>query len=199
MNFFRKFIKNAHRKKLQTDSDAIFSLSSTYISLQTKLGLKSTGRCAICVEKVSGSHFGQLKQYIDSFLDSIKANFELSYSTLIDKSDYLWIIIDAKRIEDIVACVTAVGEIIEERGFSGQLLSAVIEFSDDDDGIENPYYLIYNYKLDSFYPFVPTNTTINQRRRNNQAEMKIMAAVTDDKLPFEKDMTHWYPIWDLPL
>jgi hypothetical protein len=26
-----------------------------------------------------------------------------------------------------------------------------------------------------------------------------MAAVTDDKLPFEKDMTRWYPIWDLPL
>jgi hypothetical protein len=26
-----------------------------------------------------------------------------------------------------------------------------------------------------------------------------MAAVTDDKLPFEKDMSRWYPIWDLPL
>ncbi len=197
MNFFRKFIKNTDNRKLQTDSDAIFSLSSTYISLETKLGLKSTGRCAICVEKVSGSHFDELKRNIDSFLDSVKTDFELSYSTLVDKYEYLWIIIDAKRIEDIVACVTAVGETIEERGFSDQLLSAVIEFSSD--GIENPYYLIYNYKLDSFYPFVPTNTTINQRRRNNQAEMKIMAAVTDDKLPFEKDMTRWYPIWDLPL
>jgi len=128
LNFFRKFMKNTNRKKLQTDSDAIFSLSSTYISLETKLGLKSTGRCAICVEKISGSLFDELKRYIDSFLDSIKTNFELSYSTLIDKYDYLWIIIDAKRIEDIVACVTAVGETIEERGFSDQLLSAVIEF-----------------------------------------------------------------------
>ncbi len=197
MNFFRKFIKNTDNRKLQTDSDAIFSLSSTYISLETKLGLKSTGRCAICVEKVSGGHFDELKRNIDSFLHSVKNDFELSYSTLIDKHDYLWIIIDAKRIEDIVACITAVGETIEETGFSDQLLSAVIEFSSD--GIENPYYLIYNYKLDGFYPFVPTNTTINQRRRNNQAEMKIMDAVTDDKLPFEKDMTRWYPIWDLPL
>jgi hypothetical protein len=49
-----------------------------------------------------------------------------------------------------------------------------------------PNYLIYNYILDKVYPFVPINTI--QKRRTNQAEMKIMAAVAD-KLPFEKDIS----------
>jgi hypothetical protein len=28
--------------------------------------------------------------------------------------------------------------------------------------------------------------------------MKIMAAISEE-IPFERDMTLWYPLWDLPL
>jgi hypothetical protein len=55
-------------------------------------------------------------------------------------------------------------------------------------------YLIYNYKRNKFYPFVPAG----QKNRDSEQEMKIVAAV-DQELPFEKDMSFWYPMWDLPL
>jgi hypothetical protein len=156
--------------------------------------MKSTGRCGICVKMVNETQFDELKQYIKSFLDGSKIDFELSYDIHADNYGYLWIIIDTKRIEDTVACIITVGETIEEKGFSDQLLSAVFEFSSD--GSQNqPNYLIYSYKLDKFYPFIPVATI--QKRRNNQAEMKIMAAIADE-LPFEKDMSHWYPLWSLP-
>ena len=196
LSFFRKLLKNNNSsKKPYADSDAIFRLSSAYITLETKLALKSTGRCGICVKKVSGTQFDELKQYIKNILDGSKTDFELSYDIHLDNYGYLWIIIDTKRIEDTVACIITVGEMIEEKGFSEQLLSAVFEFSND--GSQNqPNYLIYNYKLDKFYPFVPITTI--QKRRNNQAEMKIMAAVADDDLPIEKDTSHWSAMWGLP-
>ena len=168
-----------------------------YISLGSKLGLKSTRRCGICVERINGVQFEKLKSYIEKFLDTIKETvFDLSYSIPVDNNrDYFWIIIDASSIEDNVACIIAVGEIMEQNSFPQQYVSAVFEFSKD--GTEyQPYYLIYNYKLDKFYPFVPI---VNRRNtRDKQEEIKIMKAVKDERLPFEEDMEDWRPIWYLP-
>ena len=199
MIFFRKLIENINDdKRAQSDADAISTLSSAYISLETKLGLKSTRRCGICVENINEVRsVDELKLYIKNFLDTTKKiAFDISYDIHVDNSyGYLWIIIDANRIEDSIACISAVGETIEQKGFSQQLLSAVFEFSKD--GSEHqPYYLIYNYKLDKFYPFVPIVS--RRKARNNQEEMKIMTAILDDKLPFEENTDQWHPIWNLP-
>jgi hypothetical protein len=76
-----------------------------------------------------------------------------------------------------------------------QYLSAVFEFSKHGTDYQ-PYYLIYNYKLDKFYPFVPIISRRNAR--NKKEEIKIMKAVKDERLPFEEDMEEWHPIWHLP-
>ena len=198
MIFLKRLIENLNGDRdSQSDSDAISTLSSVYISLGSKLGLKSTRRCGICVERLNGVQFEKLKSYVEKFLNTIKERvFDLSYSIHVDNNrDYFWIIIDASRIEDNVACIIAVGEILEQNSFPQQYVSAVFEFSKD--GTENqPYYLIYNYKLDKFYPFVPI---VNRRyTRNKLEEIKIMKAVKDEKLPFEEDMEDWRPIWYLP-
>jgi hypothetical protein len=196
--FLKRLIENLNGdSQSQSDSDAISTLSSVYISLGSKLGLKSTRRCGLCVERINGVQFENLKSYIEKFLDTIKETvFDLSYSIHVDNNrDYFWIIIDASRIEDNVACIIAVGEIMEQNSFPQQYVSAVFEFSKD--GSEHqPYYLIYNYKLDKFYPFVPI---VNRRNtRNKQEEIKIMEAVKDEGLPFEENMEDWRPIWYLP-
>jgi hypothetical protein len=196
--FLRRLIENLDGDKdSQSDSDAISTLSAVYVSLGSKLGLKSTRRCGICVERINGAQFEKLKSYIEKFLDTIKETvFDLSYSVHVDNNrDYFWIIIDASRIEDNVACIVALGEIMEQNSFPQEYVSAVFEFSKDGTDYQ-PYYLIYNYKLDKFYPFVPI---VNRRNtRNKQEEIKIMKAVKDERLPFEEDMENWRPIWNLP-
>ena len=143
------------------------------------------------------SSFDELKLYIENLLDAAKKTaFDLSYAIHIDySSGYLWIIIDANKIEDSIACISAIGETIEQKGFSQHLLSAVFEFGKDGSQ-HQPYYLVYNYELDKFYPFVPIMS--KRKARNNQEEMNIMRAIADDRLPFEEDMDRWYPIWTLP-
>lgn len=192
MSFFRKFRKNFNNAKPKTHSDAIFSLSSAYITLETKLALKSTARCALSLKSVDGMYFSDLKDDIQRFLDISKSDFKLNYRIVTDSYGYLWVILEGERIEDILAGITAVGDSIEGKGFSSQLLALIFEFNDLNTNTRQ--YLIYNYKHNNFYPYVP----IGQKTRNTENEMKIMATIADE-IPFERDMSLWYPLWDLPL
>ena len=197
MNFFRRLRESISTsgggsKKRETDSDTISSLSSAYIALKTRLDLKSTGRSAICIKKVDLVPFSEMKQEIENFLDASKADFEITYRTIVDPYEYLWIIIMTKTLEDNVAAIASIGDTIEERGFSDKLLASIFDFNDG----STANYLIYNYKLDKFYPFVPISE--QQKRRDHDKELKIMSAVGDE-LPVEKDMSNWYPIWNIPI
>jgi hypothetical protein len=195
LSFFRKFRKGYNNNKPGTDSDAIFSLSSAYITLETKLGLKSTGRCALSLKSVDGMHFTEMKDDIQRFLNIGKPDVELSNRMVVDSYGYLWVILDGKSMGDILAGISAVGDTIQEKGFTNQLLVAIFEFNDKEkpNNGDSIQYLVYNYKFNKFYPFVP----FGQKARNSENEMKIMATIADE-VPFEKDMTLWYPLWDLP-
>lgn len=196
MRFFHGLWKHSGNttKKIQADFDAINSLSSAYVTLETKLNLTSTGRTAVCIKRASAQEFNEMKQEIEKFLEASKADFDLSFHTVVDPYDYLWIVILSKTIEDNVAVITAIGDTIDQKGFSDRLLASVFEFNNGT-LIE---YLIYNYKIDKFYPFVPINE--QQKQRNHSEELKIMSALIDEKkLPFEKDMSRWYPIWNIPV
>lgn len=196
MRFFHGLWKNSGNttKKIQADFDAINSLSSAYVALETKLNLTSTGRTAVCIKRASAQEFNEMKQEIEKFLEASKADFDLSFHAVVDPYDYLWIVILSKTIEDNVAVITAIGDTIDQKGFSDRLLASVFEFNNGT-LIE---YLIYNYKIDKFYPFVPINE--QQKQRNHSEELKIMSALIDEKkLPFEKDMSRWFPIWNIPV
>lgn len=196
--FFRKSKKNilSNNKKPKTDSDNLFSLSSACLTLETKLGLKSAGKCGLSLKNASGTHFNEMKEEIGRFLDISKSDFELDYRMVLDNYDYLWIILEAKGMEDILAGVAAVGDTIEEKGFCRQLLVSVFEFINmEETGDQNHqhYYLVYNYKYNIFYPFVPQGN----QSRNTENEMKLMATVGHE-IPFERDSSLWYPLWNLP-
>lgn len=199
MIFFKRFIDNiGDSRKLNSDSDAIFTLSSAYISLETKLNLISTGRCGICIKKADPDvNFNELKQSIESLLEaSKKTDLKMSYGVNIDEyHGLLWLVIDVTTIEDSVACVTVISEILEQRGSVIQLKCAVFEFGKKGSK-HQPYYLTYDYELDKFYPFVPIIG--RQKVRNSREELDMMRAVSKDKLPSEEDASKWYPIWHLP-
>ena len=192
MNFFRRFKKHAFK----ANSDAIFSLSSAYITLEIKLGLRNTGRSAMSIKAVDGMHFSVMREDIQHFLDASKTEFNLRYRIVTDSYGYLWVIIEANHMEDILAGITAIGDTVYEKGFSDKLLAAIFQFSNntENNNSNSIQYLIYNYKRNNFYPFIP----IGQKNRDTEQEMKILSTLGQE-MPFEKDMGFWYPMWDLPL
>ncbi len=200
------------------DADSIISLSTASVKLDDALGLKSTGKCGICVKYVETPSFKEMKKNVDEFL-SVASNgdggvYNFSYKSLIDDYGYLWFVLEGKKIEDLVAGITSIADTIHEKGFSKQLLATLFEFTsgygvrNEEDGFvdesQGSQFLIYNNKTDRFYPFVPANSSRNrdsnssQRRRNIVEERRIMDKIGKD-IPFEKDMGKWYPIWNIPI
>ena len=207
------------------DNKAISALSIAYVKLDSKLGLKSTGRCGILVKNVDTLEFSDMKQYINNFLSTVsdkqKMGWDFSHQSIVDNYGYLWFMLQGKAIEDIAVAINAIGDTIHEKGYSRQLLAAIFEFTSGYNvdggrlGMDNAntavnnnnksQYLIYNYKIDKFYPFVPLfssadvagNGLRKKSNRNYEQELKIMEQIKDD-LPLEKEVNLWYPIWNIP-
>lgn len=214
------------------DNKAISSLSTAYNKLENNLGLKMTGRCGLTVKSVQVQEFNEMKQYIDSFLsivsDKEKTAWNFTYKSLVDKYGYLWFLLKGREMQDMVVAISSIGDTIHEKGFSRQLLAAIFEFTtgynvnyssrslnkDNDSSSfasnnNQSQFLIYNYKTDKFYPFVPSSPSVfseltttlpnnhPDKKRNHYLELKIMTYIKDE-IPFETDMAFWYPIWYIP-
>jgi hypothetical protein len=181
------------------DSDLIFSLSSSHITLDRKIGLVTTGRCALAIKTNSGQYFREMEQEVERFLDTIEreesSTIDLHYDTITDHQGYLWIVLYGKRIEDLLVGLTAVGDLVIERGFSNQILVAVFQFYNQRDNNQSSF-LVYDYKWNKFYPFVPVNH--KRKTRNTTEEMRILETMANE-MPFEKDKDLWHPLWNLPL
>ena len=181
------------------DSDLIFSLSSSHITLDRKVGLVTTGRCVLVIKTNGGQYFREMEQEVKRFLDALETEDSsyvgLRYDTITDYHGYLWIVLYGKRIEDLLAGLTAVGDLVTERGFSNQILAAVFQFYSERDNNQSSF-LVYDYKRNKFYPFVPLSH--KRKTRNTTEEIRIMETMADE-IPFEKDKDLWYPLWNLPL
>jgi hypothetical protein len=181
------------------DSDLIFSLSSSHITLDTKMGLVTTGRCALLIKTNSGQYFRELEQEVKRFLDAMEREessaIDLHYDTITDYSGHLWIILYGKKIEDLLVGLTAVGDLVIERGFSNQILAAVFQFYNERDNNQSSF-LVYDYKWNKFYPFVPVSH--KRKTRNTTEEVRIMETMACE-MPFEKDKALWSPLWNLPM
>lgn len=181
------------------DSDIIFSLSSSHITLDTKIGLVTTGRCALVIKTNSGQYFREMEQEVKRFLDAMESEesstVDLHHDTITDYHGYLWIVLYAKRIEDLLVGLTAVGDLIIERGFSNQILAAAFQFYNERENNQSSF-LVYDYKSNKFYPFIPLNH--KRKTRDTTEEMRIMETMVDE-MPFEKDKELWRPLWNLPL
>jgi hypothetical protein len=204
MGFLFDRIKNrvsrwANDETRVNDSDLIFSLSSSHITLDRKVGLVTTGRCLLVIKTNGGQYFREMEQEVKRFLNALETEdsyaVDLHYDTITDYHGYLWIVLYGKRIEDLLAGLTAVGDLVMERGFSDQMLAAVFQFYNERDNNQSSF-LVYDYKRNKFYPFVPVSH--KRKIRNTTEEMRIMETMADE-MPFEKDKDLWYPLWNLPL
>jgi hypothetical protein len=58
-----------------------------------------------------------------------------------------------------------------------------------------PLALVYLYKRGTFYPFAPVDAAT--QRRDSALEIQVRALLVGD-LPFEPDVTRWFPVWGAP-
>jgi hypothetical protein len=259
LKFFRKLLDKFETDAFEQsnskddDSDAIFSLTSASISIEEKLGLQFSGTAALCVKVINGTVFkNAIKDCID-LLNVSKNEFKFNFKIVTDAYNYLWVIINGENlmthsetITNVAAAMSATGDILEENGFSGQILSAIFQFklsgnTTDQEKIESPtpvdfendqhkdfsftagveeeqeeeeensqrsvyrynnsnsdknktnMYLIYNYKTNNFYPYIP----IDSVNRDTSRELQIVS-ILKSLVSVENDFSKWFPIKDIP-
>ncbi len=234
------------------DSDSIFSLTYANISIEEKLGLQFSGSAAVCVKIIDGTIFKNTIKDCTDLLNVSKDDFKFDYKIFTDSYNYLWIIITGKDlttssdvITNVAAGISSTGNIIEENGFSEQILSVVFKFifldknqnlqnftditmvssdtiekkesnfiveeeNSQNDNIRNynsskkssnninysnnkNLYLIYNYKTNNFYPYIPYNNT----QRDTTKELQTLS-ILKSLISVENDFSKWFPIKDIP-
>jgi hypothetical protein len=117
------------------DSDSIFSITAASISIEEKLGLQFSGTAALCVKIIDGAIFKNTIKDCTDLLNVSKGEFKFDYKIFTDSYNYLWIIITGEEltthsdiITNVAAGLSSTGDIIEENGFSEQILSVVFKF-----------------------------------------------------------------------
>jgi hypothetical protein len=218
LKFFKRLLNKIETESVSNekhdDSDAIFSLTSASLLVEEKLGLKFSRTAALCIKIINGSLFKNTISDCTTFLDVSKEEFKFDYKIFTDSYDYLWIIIngndlpqDSDIITNVAAALSSTGDIIEEHGFSGQILSAIFqfEFLDNSNTVNAHYknnikynrkknlYLIYNYRTNNFYPYIPLGNSDRDTSKELQA-ISILKSV----ISVEDDYSKWFPIKDIP-
>ena len=220
MKFFKRLLNKIDsdiNTKKQDDSDIIFSLTSASVSIEEKMGLQFSGSAAFCVKGINGSLFQSTIKDCTDLLDVSKIEFKFNYRTFADPYDYLWFIITSSDIEtksetitNIAAGLSSIGDIIEENGFEDQILSAIfkynfgnrVSFFEDSEkkftSKNKNLYLIYNYKTNNFYPYIPLiENNNNKHQRDTTSELQTLS-ILKNLIEVETDITRWYPIYNIP-
>lgn len=164
----------------------LFKLSPAAVTMEEAMGVKASGKAGICFRAFDTKNFDEVRNDITSILSN--SDFKEHYRILKDDYDFTWIALDRPLLEDLVAGVHMVSQLLIEGGFGKYILCALFEFKKD----WRTLYWVYGYRRGKFYPFVP----LENNERDFQLEYRLRTLVLEE-LPVES-LDYWYPIWGVP-
>jgi len=203
-------------KPVRANLDALFALPSAAVTLQTAAGLVTSGSAGVCWKPPAGQPAEDLEKEIGDLLDlpddpaapAVPAppgraatarappppGGQLTQAE--DSYGYRWLLLEDPDIDDLVTRVHLANSTLTDAGWGPQLLCSVFGFRPASGASPDakPFFLVYLYKRGSFYPFAP----LTGEHRDNELELRVKAVVGAD-LPFEPDLSRWFPLWDAPV
>ena len=179
-------------KTVRPNLDALFSLPSAAITLQTSMGFTPTGIGSVCYRAAEGAAFAQTQKDVVELLDNVD-DPDVEQST--DDFGFTWLVA-RQPPDDLAALVTdlhTVNTSLEAQGFGPSLLCSLVGFTDV---AGRRLGLVYLYKQGTFYPFAPQPEQ-GPQRRDNLLEIQVRDQIGTD-LPVEKQLSRWMPLWGAP-
>jgi hypothetical protein len=173
----------------EAKTDKLFAISTASVTLDASLGYKADGKAGVCIKPMESSRYEAARAEIEELLKISIKETGTEYKIQKDEYNYVWVVLEDPDFEDLVTNIQMISQILMEQGFGTQLLAAVYRFRG-----EAVIYWIYNFKLGSYYPFVPAS----DRQRDTSREFRLKALM-EKEMPIEKDESKWYPMWGMPL
>ncbi len=185
-------ILSGKRKLKQPAPDRLFAMSTAGVTLESEMGLKSSGKAAIVFQPLATSDFDAIVADMEEVVKGTGEDTGTTVERSDDKYGYRWMVLSDPDFEDLVVGVNGVSTALEGGGYGDRILTAVFAFRDDQ---ARPVYWIYNYKRGSFYPFVPAG---GEQQRDSERELRLKAQIGAD-LPVEAELERWFPLWGIPI
>ena len=180
------------RRKLKGPApDRLFAMSTAYVTLETGLGIKPRGTAGIVFQPLATADFQQIVAETEELLRGSAEETGTQVESHDDEFGYRWLVLRDPEFEDLVVSLNTVSTQLQSGGYGDRVLAAVFAFEENGKEI----YLIYNYKRGGFYPFVPAP---GEKQRDSERELRLKAGLGAE-VPWEEDMTRWFPLWEIPL
>jgi hypothetical protein len=180
------------RRKLKGPApDRLFAITTAQVTLETGLGIKHRGAAGIVFQPLATADFESIVKEMEELVRGTAQETGTEVESSDDEFGYSWLILRDSDFEDLVVSLNAVSTELQGGGYGDRLLACVFAFEEKD----RPMYLIYNFKRGGFYPFVPAP---GDKARDSERELRLKAQLGAE-LPFEQDMTRWFPLWEIPL
>jgi hypothetical protein len=180
------------RKIKKPAADRLFAMSTAGVTLDTELGLKSSGKAAIVFQPLGTADFDAIVADMEELVQGTGEETGTTVEKSDDKFGYRWMVLGDADFEDLVVGVNAVSTALEAGGYGERILAAVFAFRDAQG---KPVYWIYNYKRGAFYPFVPAG---GEQQRDSERELRLQAQIGAE-LPVEAQLERWFPLWGIPI
>jgi hypothetical protein len=180
------------RRKLKGPApDRLFAITTAQVTLETGLDIKHRGAAGIVFQPLATADFASIVKDMEELVRGTAEETGTKVESSNDEFGYSWLILRDSDFEDLVVSLNAVSTELQGGGYGDRLLACVFSFEEKD----KPLYLIYNFKRGGFYPFVPAP---GEKARDSERELRLKAQLGAE-LPFEQDMTRWFPLWEIPL
>ncbi len=180
-------------KPPQAQIDPVFALSTAMISF-AELGWTSSEKCGLALKPATSLYFQSAAEELRDLLQLAIKETKTKMTIQDDQYNYRWLLFEDPDWDDLVELVHLAAITLKENGYDTQLLASVFPLQHQDKGMQ--LYLIYNYKRGTFYPFLPTNSRMDQR--DHQEELRVFTML-ERELPWEKDISLWFPIRGCPV
>jgi hypothetical protein len=187
------------RRKLSAPApDRLFAMTTAYVTLETGHDIKSKGSAGIVFQPLGTADFKAIVEETEELLRGTAEETGTEVESADDEFGYRWLILRDPDFEDLVVAMNTVSVQLQGGGYGDRLLACVFAFEEEATGTgggKRPLYFIYNFKRGAFYPFVPAK---GDKQRHSERELRLKAQLGSE-LPFEEDMTRWFPLWEIPL
>lgn len=178
------------RKLPKPDIDNLFKLPIASVTMQDAMGIKPAGNAGLCFRAFDTREFEEVKEDISRILSINESG--MKYWITKDEYDFTWVVLEDPQLENLVAGMHMVSELLADAGFGQYILCAVFGFLHDNEKI----YWVYAYKRGKFYPFIPRRIK-GKDERDIRLELHLKSLVSGD-IPVEDLLENWFPIWGIP-
>ena len=191
MGFLDALLGGKNKKVALPAPDRLFAMTTAQVTLETSLGLKHRESAAIVFQPLGTADFQGILAETEELLRGTAEETGTEVMSSEDEFGYRWLILRDADFEDLVVSLNTISVQLQGSGYGDRLLCAVFAFEENG----KPVYFIYNFKRGAYYPFVPAP---GEQARDSERELRLKSQIGAE-LPFEEDMTRWFPLWQIPL